>query len=65
MKKDPVKAEADYMQKQLDKIQQLRNDGYVLNEERSRAAGAVIMQKEADSWLIGMNGEVIHNPDKL
>src|SRR5687768_8764010 len=47
------------------KIEELQNQGYKWNKEKSAAAAGVILEKREDIWFFGLGGEIMHNPDKF
>lgn len=56
--KDPPTPEQDK------KIQELWNQGYRWNKEKSIASAGVVLEKGDDLWFFGLDGEIMHNPDK-
>jgi hypothetical protein len=49
-------------QEQTDKIEVLKKNGYVWNQQESIAAAGVVMRKGKDFWFFGLDGEIMHNP---
>jgi len=52
-------------QEQLQKIEEIKKQGYTWNKSKSIAAAGVIFEKGEDFYPFGMDGEIEHNPKPL
>jgi hypothetical protein len=44
----------------------VQRNGYVWDKRHSTAAAAVILKRaDGDFWLLGLDGEIMHNPEAL
>jgi hypothetical protein len=46
------------------KMQELIKQKYKWNKEKSAASAGVVLEKGNDLWFFGLDGEIMHNPDK-
>jgi CRISPR/Cas system CMR subunit Cmr6 (Cas7 group RAMP superfamily) len=49
-------------QAQLDKIEEIKQQGYTWNKALSTSYAAVVMNKGNDIWVFDLDGEIHHNP---
>jgi len=47
------------------KMNELINEGYQWNQQKSISAAGVILDKGEDFWFFGLSGEIEHNPQAL
>ncbi len=50
---------------QLDKIEELKKGGYMWNKLLSAASASVVLAKEDDMWVFGLDESIQHNPEGL
>lgn len=52
-------------EEQSKKLHELEAQGYTFDEHMSIAACGVVMAKGNDVYFLGLEGEIMHNPDGL
>lgn len=49
-------------QEQINKIEELQQQGYKWDKQKSISAAGVVLTKGSDLYFFGLQGEIMHNP---